>query len=563
MHESASISGEERHAFLLKLSDALAPLTDASEIAAVASRLLGEHLGVDRVAYAEVGPDGDSPAVAKDWTCPGMPSVAGTPRAVELGPVFTAALSNGKTATMEDAVVHPIVKSGRPAAVLFVHSRAPRRWATEEITLVTEVGERTASAVERARAHEALRASDARYRTLAVERASLLEAERAARADADQAARGQDEFLATVSHELRAPATSMLSWARLLQSKFGAGQPLLAQGLRAIVENGLAQSQLIADLLDSSKILEGKVALELAEVQLNELLVATCATQKLAAQNKGVAVSCELPDELGTIVADRARVRLVLTNLLSNAIKFTTRGGRVAVTGRVAGSRRVIEVQDTGEGIDPALLPFLFDRFRQADGGRSRRHGGLGLGLAIAKQIVEMHGGRIEASSLGQGRGSKFTVSLPEIPAHITMSDDPQTAFAADASLQGIVILAVEDQAFVREYLRRTLVEHKARVTVVESAKEALELLRAGADAPAFDLLISDIGLPDMDGYDFMRVVRHELGATPERLPAVAVTAYGRDQDRQNALAAGYQAHLVKPYSVGSLVNLVRRLSNR
>jgi len=415
-------------------------------------------------------------------------------------------------------------------------------------------------------AEAALRESEQRFRALAAERERLLEAERAARAEADRAARARDEFLATLSHELRTPLSNVVSWARLLQLKLGRSDELLARGLNVIIDNALAQSQLISDLLDSSRIISGKLELALEQVDLVEIIESVITAQRPAADGKGVTITSEHAGSC-SVLADGTRVRQVVWNLLSNAIKFTPEGGRVSISTRRLGDGCCIQIQDSGEGIDPGFLPFLFDRFRQADTSKARHHGGLGLGLSIVKQIVELHGGRIHAHSDGPGCGSTFTADFPQTPPAAASSPrrtserDHQQASAG--TLKGIRILAVEDQPEMREYLKRTLEEQEAEVTATTTAIRALERLReVTADVP-YDVLVSDIGLPGMDGYEFMRIVREELGLLADRLPAIAVTAYARQEDREHALEAGYQVHLAKPYSAPALIALVQQLRAR
>jgi PAS domain S-box-containing protein len=416
-------------------------------------------------------------------------------------------------------------------------------------------------------AEEALRDSEQRFRELAAERERLLEAERAVRAEADRAGRAKDEFLATLSHELRTPLSNVVSWARLMQLKLGGNDELLVRGLNVIIDNALAQSQLISDLLDTSRITSGKLELEFEQVDLAEVIESVVTAQKPAADSKGLAITCEYQSGC-SILADSTRVRQVIWNLLSNAIKFTPEGGRVRLSTHRYGERCSIRIEDSGEGIDDGFLPFLFDRFRQADTSKARRHGGLGLGLSIVKQIMELHGGRIRAHSDGRGHGSTFTAEFPEKPAEALVGSQQPVEGASkraepENTLRGIRILAVEDQPEMREYLKRTFEDQEALVTTTTNAIHALERLRDGSGNLLFDVLVSDIGLPGMDGYEFMRVIRDELGLLPDRLPAVAVTAYARQEDRDHALEAGYQAHLAKPYSAPTLIALVQQLRAR
>jgi PAS domain S-box-containing protein len=341
----------------------------------------------------------------------------------------------------------------------------------------------------------------------------------------------------SVSHELRTPLASILSWARLLQARVGKGDALLEQGLQVIVNNTLAQSRRIADLLDGGGSAPPELQLSPRDVQLDELVAAACGSQQQAAANQGVTLTCEVRQPLGSGVVDGTRLRQVLQGLLSNAIKFTPAGGSVTVSTHRHGFHRVIEVRDTGAGIQPALLPALFEA---------------GLGLSTARQIIQMHGGSIEGHSQGPGSGATFTLMLPDFPAH--------AAEPGPRGLQGLRILAVDDQADMRDFLQRALEDQKAQVTVVDSAGRAMEVLLAAREGSPFDVLISDIGMPGMNGYEFMYNVRHELHLGAGQLPAVAVTAFAREDDRRRALDAGFQAHLTKPYNTDTLVAVLRQL---
>jgi PAS domain S-box-containing protein len=386
------------------------------------------------------------------------------------------------------------------------------------------------------------------------ERLSLLAAERAARADADAAMRAKDDFLAVLSHELRTPLGNVVSWSRLLQERFGRGDEFLRRGLTVIESNASVQAQLISDLLDVNRLVAGKVTLELQAVDLCAVVEREVTAQRPAADARGVALGAATGGEPLLVEGDPTRLQQVVANLLSNAIKFTPRGGQVAVTARLDGARVELEVRDTGEGIAPELLPHVFERFRQAESGRARRHGGLGLGLAIVQQLVELQGGRVTVASEGAGRGAAFTVRLP------AASDAASTSGDGDAAtLAGLCVLAVEDQPDMREHLCRVLAERGAEVLGVATAAEAVAYLREVARPP--HILVSDIGLPMVDGYELVRTVRRDLGLGPDALPAIAVTAFVREEDRQRALEAGYQGYLTKPWTAGRLVSLIRRLA--
>ncbi|MDQ2640171.1 MAG: ATP-binding protein [Pseudomonadota bacterium] len=412
--------------------------------------------------------------------------------------------------------------------------------------------------------HEAaLRESERRCRALATDSARLLDAERVARCEADRAMRAKDEFLVTVSHELRTPLANIVAWSRLLRTQFVKDEQMLQKGLSLISDNALSLGRLLSGLMDSCRLASGKFELEPENLDLNELLASIHAGMLLSAEGRGITLSWHPLPGPAPVYADGTRLRQVVDNLLSNAIKFTPPGGTISLScRRTDDGRYTIEVRDSGQGIDASLLPHVFERYRQADFARARGYGGLGLGLSIARQIVELHGGTIAAESEGHGRGSRFIVTLP---ARVTGAVDPAAVVAPSwtgvHSLEGVRVLAVEDQAEMRELLKRILEEHGARVTVADSAAVALTRLREGLSGEPFDVLVSDIGLPGLDGNQLIRVVRQELGLDADLLPAVAVTAYARQEDRQRALDAGFQEHLTKPYSSNGLVTLVHRLA--
>lgn len=405
-------------------------------------------------------------------------------------------------------------------------------------------------------------------REIELAREQLLESERTARNEAESMARLKDEFLATLSHELRTPLTTILGWSELLLQRLEASDPS-RKGLSVIAASARAQKRLISDMLDLSSMLLGKVQLEVETLDLGEQLREALRSQEPVAEGKAQAIELHLPEGPCRVLGDATRLQQVFWNLLSNAIKFTPAHGSIEVTvvrddGRGTGAHFVVSVRDTGDGIAPEFLPHLFGRFRQADGTTTRRHGGLGLGLAIVQQLVEMHGGQVGASSEGQGKGATFSVRLPEyVPdRHKRPRRELRRSLASEqvveaGALNGLRLLAVEDQPEMRDYLRRLLEEQGAEVAVAASATDALELLDDGAHA-RFDAMLTDIGMPGMDGYGLIRTIRENMGLDAAALPAVAVTALARSDDRERALASGFQGHLAKPYSVAQLVAAVR-----
>ncbi len=403
-------------------------------------------------------------------------------------------------------------------------------------------------------------------RDIELAREELLQSERTARGAAENTARLKDEFLATLSHELRTPLTTILGWSELLLQRVEADSPL-RKGLGVIASSANAQKRLISDMLDLSSMLLGKVQLEVEVLDLGEQLRQAMGAQELVAEGKALDVTVDVPDRPCLVLGDATRMQQVLWNLLSNAIKFTPAEGAVTLRLEDLPEGWQVTVQDSGDGIAPEFLNHLFGRFRQADGTTTRRHGGLGLGLAIVQQLVELHGGTVAAASEGHGHGATFTVRLPRYspdqgsrPLREVISGGPIIERIVEPyPLRGLHLLAVEDQVEVLEYLRRMLEEQGAAVTSASSAGEALALLDENRHE-RFDVLLTDIGMPGMDGYGLIRTLREDMGVDADALPAVAVTALARADDRRRALASGFQEHVAKPYSVAQLVAAVRHV---
>jgi PAS domain S-box-containing protein len=392
----------------------------------------------------------------------------------------------------------------------------------------------------------------------------------AARAEAEEANRLKDEFLATVSHELRTPLTAILGWAKLLADGHLA-EPARADAAAAIYRNARSQAQLIEDILDVSRIITGKLRIDCKPVELAAVVEAAVAVVRPAASAKGVRLQAVFDPGVGMVAGDADRLQQVVWNLLSNAVKFTPKGGSVEVHSGRAGSQVQITISDTGAGISPDFLPHVFERFRQADMSTTRGHGGLGLGLSIVRHLVELHGGSVRAESPGEGRGSTFTVLLPLLrEAAFGLRDEaaegetvvgrpPEIRAPHSDILAGLRVLVVDDEVDTRELLKTGLGQYGAEVTAVGSAAEAFEALRASPP----DLLISDIGMAGEDGYELLRRVRVLTDADACRVPAVALTAYARAEDRTQALRAGYQTHVAKPVELAELVAVVASLTRR
>ena len=440
-----------------------------------------------------------------------------------------------------------------------------------EVGVFTERAERIVVGVA---AHAAIALDNARLvegmHRVALERERLVEAERAARAESVRAARIKDEFLSTLSHELRTPLTAILGWAKVLLLK-RADEAMQQRGLEAIARNANAQAALIEELLDMSRIVSGKVQLELRATDLGQVVDAAIAALRARADAKRIAIERGVDAAARDVCGDAARLQQVVENLLSNAIKFTPEGGRVGVSVTAAshpdGQDGQVElvVTDTGSGIEPRFLPHVFDHFRQADSSITRRHGGLGLGLAIVRQLVVLHGGAVSARSAGVGEGAAFVVRLPgggaaaaPLPSAGARAAAPVDAFS-EVDLRGLHLLVVDDDTDARELIAQLLVECGADVRQAGSAAAALHEFER--ETP--DVLLSDIGMPERDGYQLIRDIRGFDAAHGGNVPAVALTAFARSEDRTRAMLAGYQAHVAKPIQPAELVSTVADLVQR
>jgi PAS domain S-box-containing protein len=396
----------------------------------------------------------------------------------------------------------------------------------------------------------------------AISRAQSYEAERNARAEAEKANRIKDEFLAVLSHELRSPLNPILGWSKLLQQPHNPAT--LTRGLQTIERNAKLQTQLIEDLLDVSRILQGKLNLNVVPVNLKLTIEAAMETVRLAAKAKAIEIQTQLDSDVGYIAGDAGRLQQVVWNLLSNAVKFTPDRGQVQITLEQVNSQAQIQVSDTGKGITPEFLPYIFDRFRQADSKTTRQFGGLGLGLAIVRQLVELHGGTVHVKSEGEGHGATFTVNLPLLGNREWDTETRKTTSDSSLStphfpLNGLQILVVDDETDARELLVFILEQAGAIVTSVASAIEALQALTHSK----IDVLISDIGMPDMDGYMLIQQVQAQFakGKFNQSMPkAIALTAYAGEMNQQKALAAGFQRHLSKPVEPTELVAAIASL---
>ncbi|HEU0185071.1 MAG TPA: PAS domain S-box protein [Blastocatellia bacterium] len=400
------------------------------------------------------------------------------------------------------------------------------------------------------------------------EREELLLRERAAREAAEAANRSKDEFLAVVSHELRSPLNAILGYVALLRY----GEPdaqKVRQAMDVIERNGKAQGRLIDDLLDTARIISGKLRLSVGPVDMTSMICEAVQTAHPAAEAKGVSLQADLPPGIGQITGDHTRLQQIIWNLLSNAVKFTPQGGRVEVRLERMDPYICVIVSDTGKGIGPDFLPYVFDRFRQFDASSARRYGGLGLGLALVKYLVELHGGTIEATSPGEGQGTTFKVTLPVRAIATPIGDDggaPDTikdTVKGPRELAGVRALVVDDENDARELLKSALGHYGADVVAVSSAAEAYALITAPPADGRPDIVVADIGMPDEDGYSLIRRVREWEEGRGSYIPAVALTAYGRVEDRMRALKVGFQMHVAKPVDPDELVIVIKSLVDR
>ncbi|HVF89261.1 MAG TPA: GAF domain-containing protein [Blastocatellia bacterium] len=472
----------------------------------------------------------DSPVVAED---------------VYAEPALAGRVDFHRLENIQSLMAMPLRTRGRLSGTLVFYYHENHRFSELEIRIATALSNMAAAAITSA---------------------ELYEEQILMRAEAERANRTKDEFLATVSHELRTPLNAIMGWSQILRrGKYD--EASLRHAVETIERNARAQGQIINDILDVSRIITGKLPLEVRPLELSSVINSAIETVRPAAQAKEIRIETILDTAAGPVSGDANRLQQVIWNLLSNAVKFSPRGGRVQVRLERINSHIEITVSDTGKGISRDFLPWVFDRFRQADSSASRTHGGLGLGLAIVRHLVELHGGTVHAYSEGEGKGAIFTVTLPLLlgvsrhpqidPEH--PAEDQILSLESVPSLHGLRVLVIDDEADARELLKAMLIPCGAEVLTASSAAEAIE----GVKEWKPDLIVSDIGMPGEDGYSLIRRVRALESKESGNIPAIALTAYARSEDRIRVLASGYQLHLPKPVEVQELAMAIASLSGR
>jgi PAS domain S-box-containing protein len=398
------------------------------------------------------------------------------------------------------------------------------------------------------------------------ERAELLEREQRSRELAETASRMKDEFLATLSHELRTPLNAIIGWTAIL-TRDQVEPSIVSQATEVIHRNARAQAKLVEDMLDVSRIISGKFQLDVRHVELVPVVDATIDVVRPMAEAKHIKIEKEFDFQTGKVSGDSTRLQQIMWNLLSNAIKFTPEGGQVKVRVGQVNSQAEITVTDTGQGISAKFLPYAFERFRQADSSYTRKHSGLGLGLAIVRHLVELHGGTVSAYSIGEGQGSTFTVRIP-LAVDSTETKSAEGTFQSGESvapesilslIKGLRILIVDDDRDTREMLAAVLEINEAQVKATGGASEALETLKTWRP----DVLVSDIGMPEEDGYSLIRQIRNLRLEEGADIPAIALTGYAGAEEGERALSSGFQVHLAKPAEPSSLVNTIAHLCGR
>lgn len=552
---------ENRLDMLFRVSELIRTLHDPYQLSYAVAEIVGIHLKLTRCLFNETDVERDLEIVHRDYTN-GAPSVAGEHRISEYSSITSLEMERGDTVVNNDSKIDPrtaadyarsyeptgerayiaipLMREGRWVASLWASVDQPRFWTKEEVSLLQTVAERTWTAVEKLRAE--------------TERERLLQNVQEARDAAEKANQLKDEFLATLSHELRNPLNVILGYSELLLRMQEIEQsPRLVQMGEALRRNAQSQSQLINDLLDLSRLQRGKISLNQETISLPAIIDNAVETVRTDAARKGVEIKSDSGEHLLLVEGDRLRLQQIAWNILNNAVKFTPAGGRIEINLSSEGDRAAFVVTDTGQGIDPAFLPHVFEMFRQADGSNRRRHGGLGIGLALVRQLVQLHGGAISAESEGPNKGSRFTVRLPLLretgslavsgPADVELSVFAQKSF-----------LILDDSEDSISMLQELLKLAGAHVITATNGAEALRI----ANENEFDVILSDISMPEMDGFEFLRRLRKIDGR--QDVPVVAITGFGRSDDIERARTAGFYSHLTKPLDLRALAVIIEQI---
>jgi signal transduction histidine kinase/ActR/RegA family two-component response regulator len=557
---------EARLTVLVRVSEVIRTIRDPYELSYAVAETIGRHLNVRRCLFNETDVERDLEIVHKDY-CDGAESVAGEHRISEYSSVTSHQMELGNTVVNCDSktdprtaadyhrayepngerayVAFPLMREGRWVASLWASDDKPRQWTKEEVSLLQTVGERTWTAIEKLRAE--------------AERERLLQSEQEARDAAEKANQLKDEFLATLSHELRNPLNVILGYSELLLRMPDIQQsPRLVQMGDALRRNAQSQSQLINDLLDLSRLQRGKISLNQETVSLAAIIDNAVETVRADAAAKGIDIRLHASDQLLLVDGDRLRLQQIAWNVLNNAVKFTPAGGRIEISLSSEGERAVLVVTDTGQGIDPSFLPHVFEMFRQADGSNRRRHGGLGIGLALVRQLVQLHGGTISAESEGVNKGARFTVRLPLMRESAALASPViASSGALELNLSQTNFLIVDDSEDTIRMLEELLKIGGANVMTASNGAEALRIARENY----FDVILSDISMPEMDGFEFLQRLRKIDGR--QDVPVIAITGFGRNDDISRVRGAGFYSHLTKPLNLQALSDVLQQLTKQ
>jgi signal transduction histidine kinase/CheY-like chemotaxis protein/PAS domain-containing protein len=556
---------ENRLDVLVRVSELIRTLHDPYELCYAVAETVGVHLNVRRCLFNETDVERDLEIVHRDY-CDRAESVAGEHRISDYSSVTTHEMEIGNTVVNNDSktdprtapdyqrcyepngdrayIAFPLLREGRWVASLWASDDQPRQWTKEEVSLLQTVAERTWTAVEKLRAE--------------AERERLLQNVQEARDAAEKANQLKDEFLATLSHELRNPLNVILGYSELLLRMPEIEQsPRLVQMGEALRRNAQSQSQLINDLLDLSRLQRGKISLNQETVSLAAIIDSAVETVRADAAAKRIDIRLQTGDQLLLVEGDRLRLQQIAWNILNNAVKFTPASGSIEIGLSSEGDHAELVVTDTGQGIDPNFLPHVFEMFRQADGSNRRRHGGLGIGLALVRQLVQLHGGTISAASGGPNQGSRFTVRLPLLRETAPLASSI-VASQSDVELSVVSetrFLIVDDSEDTLRMLEELLRLSGASVTTATNGADALRIVAENE----FDVIVSDISMPEMDGFEFLQRLRKIDGR--QEVPVIAITGFGRNVDVNRTRAAGFYSHLTKPLSLQALTEVLQHLN--